>query len=281
MLIKFWFPFLLIFLFKSDKKDNSGILNIQYGNEPEICELTNSSFQAGEKLIYKIYYNWGFLWMPAGNATFTVKESGNQYILKAVGRTFKTYNWFYEVDDKFYSYVNKENLLPTYAKRDINEGGYKIYNEIKFNQPKGTASTYVKENDKTPRNIAKTFDNCMLDLVSLVYKLRNIDINTLKTENKVAFSMMLDDDIYDLNFEYLGKVNKFSIDDLGSFKTIKISPNVIKGRVFDKNDRMILHISDDKARIPLYIESPLAVGSVKVILQSYENLRFPLAKVSD
>jgi hypothetical protein len=281
MLIKLWFPVLLIFLFENDKKDNSGIYNIQYGNEGEICELTNSSFQTGEKLVYKIYYNWGFLWMPAGNATFTVKESDNQYILKAVGRTYKTYNWFYEVNDKFYSYVNKEDLLPTFAKRDIDEGGYKIYNEIKFNQIKGTASAYVKENDKTPRNITKSYDNCMLDLVSLVYKLRNIDMNTLKTESKVAFTMMLDDEIYDLNFECLGKVSKFSIGDLGSFKTIKISPNVIKGRVFDQNDRMILHISDDKVRIPLYIESPLAVGSVKVILQSYENLRYPLAKVSD
>jgi len=281
MLIKMWFPVILFLLFDGDKNNNKEILKTQYGNEPKICELSNTSFQTGEKLVYKIYYNWGFLWMPAGNATFTVKESGNQYILKAVGKTFKTYNWFYEVDDKFYSYVNKDNLLPTFAKRNINEGGYKIYNEIKFNQANGIASAYVKENDKTPRNISKTFDNCMLDLVSLVYKLRNIDINTLKSENRVAFSMMLDDDIYDLNFEFLGKINKFSIDDLGSFKTIKISPNVIKGRVFDQNDRMILHISDDKARIPLYIESPLAVGSVKVILQSYENLRYPLAKVSE
>ena len=247
----------------------------------DVCNLKNTTFRSGEKLTYKVYYNWGFLWVPAANVVFTVKEKGDQYILKAVGKTFSSYNWFYEVEDYFYSYVDKENLLPAYAKRDIDEDGYKILNEINFDQKNGKASTYVKVNKKEPQTLIKEFDNCMLDIVSLVYKLRNLEVKYLKINDKVPFSMMLDDEIYNLDFEYLGKDPAKDVNGMGKFKTFKISPTVISGRVFDKDHRMKIWISDDKAKVPLYIESPLAVGTVKVILQKHENLLYPLNKIDD
>jgi hypothetical protein len=278
MMVKFLISVLLVILVPYKQAD----INVsgKYSNE-DICKLTNSSFKAGEILTYKIYYNWGLLWMPAGNVTFTVKEKGDQYILKAVGKTYKTYNWFYEVEDYFYSHVDKVNLLPSFAKRDIDEGGFKIMNEINFDQTEGKASSYLKVNKKEPQTIKKEFETCMMDILSLVYKLRNLDTKYLKLKDKVVFSMMLDDEIYDLNFEYLGKDPLKKVNGLGVFKTFRISPTVIKGRVFNQDERMTLWISDDNAKVPLFIESPLAVGTVKVILQKHENLLHPLNKISN
>jgi hypothetical protein len=43
---------------------------------------------------------------------------------------------------------------------------------------------------------------------------------------------------------------------------------------------MKIYVSDDQNRLPIMIESPVSVGSVKAVLQSYEGLRFPMtAKV--
>lgn len=277
-MIKYLISVLLVLSFPFERGDETE-LN-KYSNE-DICRLTNTTFKAGEKLTYKIYYNWGLLWMPAGNVTFTVKEKGDQYILKAVGKTYTTYNWFYEVEDYFYSHVDKVNLLPSYAKRDIDEGGFKILNEINFDQKAGKASSYLKVNKKEPQTIKKDFENCMMDMLSLIYKLRNLDTKSMKIKEKVVFSMMLDDEIYDLNFEYLGKDPSKKVNGMGVFKTFKISPAVIKGRVFDQDQRMTLWISDDNSKVPLYVESPLAVGTVKVILQKHENLLYPLNKISD
>ncbi|MBK7094993.1 MAG: DUF3108 domain-containing protein [Saprospiraceae bacterium] len=278
MMVKFLISVLLVLSVPYKHKD----MNVpeKYSNE-DICRLTNTTFKAGEKLTYKIYYNWGLLWMPAGNVTFTVKEKGDQYILKAVGKTYNTYNWFYEVEDYFYSHVDKVNLLPSYAKRDIDEGGFKILNEINFDQKAGKAFSYLKVNKKEPQTLKKEFETCMMDILSLVYKLRNLDTKSLKIKDKVVFSMMLDDEIYDLNFEYLGKDSAKKINGMGVFKTFKISPAVIKGRVFDQEERMTIWISDDNAKVPLSIESPLAIGTVKVILQKHENLLYPLNKISD
>lgn len=275
-MIKFLISILMTIGLLPNQINNS---SVSKNSGEDLCNLKNTTFKAGEKLTYKIYYNWGILWMPAGNATFSVAEKNDRFILSAHGKTFSTYNWFYKVNDKFYSHVDKNTLLPSYAKRDIDEDGFKILNEISFDQQSGKASSYLKVNKQEPRTVKKTFDNCMMDIVSLVYKLRNLDAKSLKAKEKVDFKMMMDEDIYELSFEYLGKESAKNVNGLGVFNTIKISPTVIKGRVFDQEQRMTIWISDDNSKVPLYIESPLTVGSVKVILQSYENLLHPLQKI--
>ena len=248
-------------------------------NSPALCNTTNKAFKGGEKIKYKIYYNWGLLWVPAGYVEFEVNEKKDQYYLKAKGKTYPSYSWLFSVDDYFYSYVDKQTIKPKYAKRDIEEGDYKIFNEINFNQTAGTATSYVKENDDAPKNLSFTYDNCMFDLLSLIYKLRNIEIDKMKVGEEINFQILLDSEVYDLNLEYLGKNPSVQVNGMGKFKAFKISPTVIKGRVFDQNERMNVWISDDKAKLPLIIESPLAVGKIKVILQEYENIIGNLAKV--
>jgi len=38
-------------------------------------------------------------------------------------------------------------------------------------------------------------------------------------------------------------------------------------------------VSDDENHIPLRIESPITVGSVKVDMMQYKNLRYPLSSL--
>ncbi|MGI5834742.1 MAG: hypothetical protein ACOX59_09070, partial [Bacteroidales bacterium] len=39
----------------------------------EPCSLQNTSFNAGEKIRYQVYYNIGFIWIPAGVCDFEAK----------------------------------------------------------------------------------------------------------------------------------------------------------------------------------------------------------------
>ena len=39
--------------------------------------INNNAFQGGEKLVYKLYYNWKFVWIPAGEVKFNVIENKN------------------------------------------------------------------------------------------------------------------------------------------------------------------------------------------------------------
>ena len=245
----------------------------------DVCNANNDAFKPGEVLTYKIYYNWGILWLAAGEVKFQVQETENNYLYKAVGKSYQSYSWIFEVDDHFYSYVDKQTLLPVRAKRDIDEDGYIIHNDIRFDQDNKTASSTLIVNDKEPKLIEKEYDSCMFDLLSVIYSLRNIDKSNLSTGDLIPFDMMLDDEVYNMKMEYIGDVGATKVKNLGDFNAIKITPSLIKGRVFDKNERMQVWISNDKNNVPLIIQSPLAVGKIKVILQDYKGLRYPLNKV--
>ena len=65
----------------------------------------------------------------------------------------------------------------------------------------------------------------------------------------------------------------------GKFKTIKFRPLLLKGTIFEGGEKMTVWISDDKNKIPVRIESPISVGSIKVDMMTYRNLRHPLSSL--
>ncbi|HHH53382.1 MAG TPA: hypothetical protein ENK91_06965, partial [Bacteroidetes bacterium] len=52
------------------------------------CGIDNKAFVPGEKLTYTIYYNCGFVWLPAGEVVFDVKEDEENYLYTVFGKTF-------------------------------------------------------------------------------------------------------------------------------------------------------------------------------------------------
>ena len=62
-----------------------------------------TNFQAGEKIVYKLFYNWNFVWLSAGEVTFEVKDEGEEYHIEVTGVTYSSYEWFYRVRDKYHS----------------------------------------------------------------------------------------------------------------------------------------------------------------------------------
>jgi hypothetical protein len=65
----------------------------------------------------------------------------------------------------------------------------------------------------------------------------------------------------------------------GKFNVIKLSPLLVKGTVFNGGEKMVVWVTDDANHIPVRIETPLVVGSIKVDMVSFENLRYPLSSL--
>jgi hypothetical protein len=83
--------------------------------------------------------------------------------------------------------------------------------------------------------------------------------------------------VYDLYIRYLGKETVKT--KYGKFKAIKFKPLLIKGTLFEGGEKMNVWVTDDPNRIPVRIESPITVGSVKVDLIGHRNLRYPLSSL--
>lgn len=257
-------PFLLAFSPQANPNQAMGV---------EPCNTKNEVFAAGEEIVYTVYYNWNFVWMSAGEVTFRVTDEGDDYHISARGRTYKSYDWFFTVRDNYDSYVNKETLLPRLAIRDILEGDYQRYERLTFNQNSRQA---VSKKGKTREEATpETFnlDGCMHDILSVVYYMRNLDVDHLRPGAEVPVKFFFDRETYPLKVKYLGKENNTKLKGMGTFKTHKISPQLIAGEVFKEGDEMTVYVSQDKNKIPLLIESPVSVGTVKVVLKSYKGLR--------
>lgn len=239
-----------------------------------ICDIDNTSFQAGEEIVYSVYYNWNFVWLSAGEVTFKVTDEYNQHHLSAKGRTYASYEWFYKVRDNYDTYLDKESLLPNISIRDVSEGGYRVYDKVTFDQKSGKAVSL--RGRSVTEAVKKDFyiNSCMHDMLSVVYHIRNINYQQMTKGQEIPIKVFLDREVYPLKVKYWGKEQK-QIHGLGKFNTVKVSPQVVSGGVFKEGTEMKIWATDDGNRIPLLIESPVSVGSVKVVLKSYKGLRHP------
>src|SRR5688500_970455 len=104
----------------------------------EFCNTRNTAFSEGEKLYFKVWYNMGRIWVGAGALTFGVNGGtlGGRKVYHIIGdgKTLKSYEWFYKVRDRYESWVDATTMQPAKFVRNVDEGGFKIYNNVVFNQ---------------------------------------------------------------------------------------------------------------------------------------------------
>ncbi len=245
---------------------------VHQGNTGDFCGIRNTAFQAGEVVNMTVFYSTLGAYIGAGDASFTTTlerfNGKTVYHAVGVGKTYSFFDNFFKVRDRYESYIDTATLLPYKFIRNVDEGGYKIYNNVTFNQ---TANTAVSTN-----GVFKITD-CMQDVVSAVYYARNIDFDKYKPGDKIPFDMFLDDEIFHLYIRYMGKEKVKTR--YGKFRAIKIKPLLIKGTIFEGGEKMTAWISDDPNHLLLRVESPISVGSIKVDMMGYKNLRYPLTSL--
>lgn len=242
----------------------------------EPCFMENKTFQGGEEITYKLYYNWGIMWLSAGEVTFKVNDMGSQYHVAVAGRTYKSYEWFFKVRDYYDTYIDKNSLLPKTAIRNVREGKYRLYDEITFDQENKKASSLRGKTKDVATKKNYNLGECMHDMLSVIYYSRNIDFESYKEGEEFPVKIFMDKEVWPLNVKYKGKQSRKKVKGKGKFNTIKFSPQVVSGRVFKEGEKMMVYVSDDKNRIPLLIESPVSVGSVKAVLKNYKGLKYDM-----
>ena len=243
--------------------------------------VENNAFQNGEELVYKIYYNLNFVWIPAGEVVFRVDDEGSRYHLSAEGRTYSSYEWFYKAYNKLDSYVDKNTLLPQTSIRWVKENRYKLYDKVQYDQKNRTAQFERGDTkDAVEKRGSLKLTDAMHDLLSAIYYSRALDYTHAKVGQDFPMKVMLDEETFPLKYRYMGKEEK-TIRGLGRYSTMKFVPQLVAGNVFKENSQMKIWSTDDSNKLPLMIESPVAVGSVKVVLKSYKGLKYNLDSKKD
>lgn len=238
----------------------------------EFCGIRNVAFQNGESVTFKVFYTLAGMYIGAGEANFLVnltKLNGNPvYHVVGDGKTYSFYDSFFKVRDRYESYIDTASLQPYKFIRNVYEGGYTKFQTVNFDHA---------ANKATSNDGVFNVPNCVQDVISSIYYARNIDFNKYKVGDKIPFSMFLDNETYNLYIRYLGKETIKT--KYGKFRAIKFKPLLVKGTIFEGGEKMNVWVSDDGNKIPLRVESPISVGSIKVDMMSYRNLRYPLSSL--
>ncbi len=248
---------------------NTGNIHPEIEPTGEFCGIKNTSFQHGEVVTMKVFYNALGMYVGAGEASFstTLERFNGKAVYHCIGEgnNYSFFDNFFKVRDKYESYIDTATMLPLKFVRNVDEGGHKIYNNVTFNQ---SSKTVISTN-----GVFKT-NTCMQDVVSAMYYARNIDYDQYKAGDKIPFDMFLDDEVYHLFLRFMGKETIKT--QYGRFRAIKLKPLLIKGTLFEGGEKMTAWVSDDPNHLLLRVESPVTVGTIKVDMFGYKNLRYPL-----
>ncbi len=262
------------------------VLFLHFSLIAQDCSQENKAFQFGERIDYTIYYHLAGVWVGAGDVYFKVDSSliNNRlyYHFNSYGTTFKKYDWIYKVRDKYEAYTLVDGFKPLRFKREVNEGSTYIREDYIFKQNEKKVVTLRQLEEDEPM-VKDTVDmkDCSFDVLSMIYFARNIDFSNAAIDEKIPIRIFIDNEGYDSYIRYLG-VKTIKIKELGTFRCIVFSPLLIEGTIFNGGEDMTVWVTDDKNRVPLLIETPILVGSIRARANKFEGLRYELdSKIDD
>ena len=246
------------------------------------CSVKNTAFKQGEKVSYKIYYHWHFVWLESALVNFSVSFKNYygvpSYFLEGNGLTYPKYDWFYKVRDTFQAYLDTARFSSLRFVRSSHEGSTNVSNDNVFDVSKHQVYYLSKDKKSNYHQDSIHVPACTFDVLSGVYFTRCLNFGNYKYNDTIPLRLYLDGHVYNVHLRYLGK--EIVSSSFGKFRCIKFGVSLISGTIFKEGEEMTVWATDDGNRLPIYIEAPIIVGSVRAELESFSNLRNPMdAKV--
>jgi hypothetical protein len=233
----------------------------------ELKDKAEPVFKTGEELSYRLRYGI----FTGAEATLKVEDGGKKienkptYHIVAEGKTAGTFDIFYKVRNRYETYIDQTTLLPYFYTENRKEGGYRHTDNVTFNHEDGKITA-----DKG----VFPFKGKVFDFVSAYYFARGLDVSKMNVGEKFEMAYFLEDGVHTLTITYLGR-EKVECP-LGTFSCLKFNPTIIPGRIFRKDSKLYLWITDDNNRIPVKAHVELIVGSVTMDITATKGLKYPL-----
>ena len=199
------------------------------------------------------------------------------YKVYGYGETAKAFSWILPVQDAYTIWVDPQTLRTKRFDSDIHEGDYTFKSTYLFDWTNLNVHTRWRSRQRPEKFKTMAISTKSMDPLSLYFNLRTVKDEEIKPGFTRELEMVLEDTVRTLNFRFDGREVK-KIRNLGRFNTLRFRCKIATSTdtSFRDGTEFIVWISDDRNKIPLYIESPIKVGSVCAYLSSYEGLRYPM-----
>ena len=207
-----------------------------------------------EKLQFEIRFGL----INGGEAVYETTETNENKSneIHAMLRVYTTglINKIYEVDDCFESTFTKDQLLPNRSMKVLKEQKYRFEEEVEFDQEKEVALINQSGSQNIKRGIC--------DVTSLMAHLRFSGKLDHLSQNQ-----LIEIPFWDTAEWYLLKIKYTGIETIqtpfGETACLRLEPQEVSGRFFNKKNPMNIWVSNDERKLPLRMELNFTIGSVK------------------
>lgn len=240
-----------------------------------------SSFGDGERLVYTVSYR-AAMWpnTDMGDVVLTVSDDvkGGVETLRIDARaTVKgMFRWFYKLDDRYRSWLRKSDMRPVRAEADLTEGDYRFSSVYLYDWNKKVSDNSFRNHRHTDTTrIAIQLAGDAMDAISLFYNLRLNDIGAYTPGQSRSLALLLKDKVQFVRYTYYGR-EAINVPRLGRVNTLKFSCQLVNDGAdsFEDGSEFFVWISDDANKVPVLLESPLRVGSIRARLVDYSGLMY-------
>lgn len=248
-----------------------------YAQEKEIT----APFRDGERLLYTVSYR-AAMWpnTDMGDVVITVTEDMADGVpafrIDARATVKGMFRWFYKLDDRYRSWLRKTDLYPVKAEADLLEGDYRFSSTYLYNWDEGVSENIFRNHrNPEPTDVVVELAGDAMDAVSLFYNLRLHEISSFEPGETRTLALLLKDNVKFVKYRFYGKETR-DVKGLGNVNTLKFSCQLVNdgAESFEEGSEFFVWISDDRNKVPVLLESPLKVGSIRARLVEYSGLMY-------
>jgi hypothetical protein len=224
--------------------------------------IDQSAFALGERLVFDI----GYSFITAGEAVFSIPSVETMHgrecyqVLFTVNST-PTFSFFYKVDDRYETMLDKKGIFPWRYTQRIREGKYSNDFAAEFNQLNNVATTKAGSFPIPPY---------VHDVVSAMFYVRTLDYSKCHPGEKILLQNFFKDTTYQLAVKFLG-YQQISVD-AGKFNCLLVEPLIMEGGLFKSEGRIIIWMTNDERKIPVKVSTKVVVGSIDAELREYSGI---------
>ena len=247
-----------------------------------VSPLFAQFYHPGEELFYRVSYKAKmFPNTEVGAVEIRTSEERsdgrNFYKVEGIGRTLPTYRWFYNLEDIYTVWIDNQTLRPVRFVSDLREGDYTFQSYYTYLWPDSTVHTRWRSRQRPFQEKNMALTNESMDAISLFFNLRSAPAEAFREGEPGKLEMVLEDTVRVLRYRFLGREVK-KIRNMGRFRTLKFNCQLgsSQGYSFTDGSVFTIWISDDRNKIPLYIESPVRIGSINAYISGYKGLKYPV-----
>jgi hypothetical protein len=232
-------------------------------------------FVPHENLHLVVYYNLGPLWVHAGDADLkadTVTYDGVKSIrFTGTGYSLKKYAFIFKLEDYYQSVTTIDGFKPLFYEKKTLEGGYFIHNIYHFHWGRKEVNVHTEATRHPKKDTLLTLNKTFRDVLSATYYLRITNTSALKVGDTLAVPLIVDGKKETYYIVYAGKGEMIR-------KKDRIACDVYKAVItsstfFSDTNPLMVFVTSDKNRYPVYVEANIIVGSVKVFMRPYLDFK--------